>query len=56
VNMAHRFYGTIEKTCDHCKRPFLAKTQRARYCDDRGCHAEREAEYKRRVKARKANG
>jgi hypothetical protein len=51
--MAHRFTPKIEAICKACKRPFLAKMKRTRYCDDPGCMAARETEYKRRMKARK---
>jgi hypothetical protein len=51
--MAHRFYGTTEKVCEACGRPFMAKTKRTRYCDEAVCASARETEYKRRMKARK---
>jgi hypothetical protein len=51
--MAHRFTPKIEKTCEACGQPYLAKTARTRYCDGTRCAANRETEYKRRMKARK---
>ena len=53
--MARRLTPTIEKTCEFCGRPFLAKMKRARYCDNVGCASARETEYKRLSKARKAS-
>jgi hypothetical protein len=38
---AHHCAARIHATCAECERPFLAKRESARFCEDEGCVRQR---------------